>query len=238
MQVIPAIDLLGEDAVRLERGAFDRVLFRQPLERFFERVLSTDPPLVHVVDLEGAREGALREDILERCVRVAGDVPVQFSGGLRSLASAERAIELGAQRVIVGTALWQSPEMLPTFADLLQERLVAALDVRDGYVAVKGWVDSSGVSLDDALERCVRAGVIRLHVTAIERDGTMQGPDLALYERAVASGLAVVAAGGVRDDGDLADLEAVGCEGAVMGLGYLRRLGLTLGDLQEEIDTK
>jgi len=238
MQVIPAIDLLGEDAVRLERGAFDRVLFRQPLELFFERVLATGPPLVHVVDLQGARDGALREAILERCVKFARDVPLQFSGGLRSLESAQRAIDLGARRVIVGTALWRRPEALATYARALTERLVAALDVREGYVAVRGWVDSSGISLDDALKRCVEAGVTRLHVTAIERDGTMQGPDLALYERAVASGLAVVAAGGVRDDSDLAALEALGCEGAVMGLGYLPRLGLTLEELQGEDETK
>ncbi|HUY42472.1 MAG TPA: HisA/HisF-related TIM barrel protein [Acidimicrobiales bacterium] len=238
MQVIPAIDLLGEDAVRLERGAFDRVLFRQPLERFFERVLATSPPLVHVVDLQGARDGALREAILARCVKCAGDVAVQYSGGLRSLENAQRAIELGARRVIVGTALWQRPEAMAIYASALQDRLVAALDVRDGYLAVRGWIDSSGVSLDDALKRCVEAGVSRLHVTAIERDGTMRGPDLVLYERAVASGLAVIAAGGVRDDDDLAALEALGCEGAVMGLGYLQRLGLTLEEMQGETHAK
>lgn len=232
MQLLPALDLLGEDAVRLERGEFDRVLFRQPLEAFLDRVLATNPPLVHVVDLQGARDGALREEILARCVRRAGSTPLQFSGGLRDVDTARRALDLGASRVIVGTALWQSADALERFVGALGEQLVAALDVRDGRVAVRGWVDSSGVDVDEALARCRDARVARLHVTAIDRDGTMAGPDLALYERAVASGVAVVAAGGVRDDADLAALAAIGCEGAVMGLGYLARLGLTLDELQ------
>ena len=101
-----------------------------------------------------------------------------------------------------------------------------ALDVRDGRIAVRGWTASSGLDLDEALARCRSAGVERLHVTAIDRDGTMRGPDLALYEKACASGMAVIAAGGIRDDDDVDALAAIGCEAAVMGLGYLTRLGL------------
>lgn len=230
MQVLPAIDLLGDDAVRLERGAFDRVLFRYPLEAFLDLILTTSPPMIHVVDLQGARDGTLRDDILQRCVARASTTPVQYSGGLRTLDDAERALELGAARVIVGTALWQRDDAITTFVDALGERLVAALDVRDGVIAVRGWVNASAFTLERALERCVSAGVSRLHVTAIERDGTLQGPDLALYERVVASGLLVVAAGGVRDEDDLGALEALGCEAAVMGVGYLARLGLNLSD--------
>jgi phosphoribosylformimino-5-aminoimidazole carboxamide ribotide isomerase len=95
-------------------------------------------------------------------------------------------------------------------------------------LAVRGWLASSGLSVEDALERCTSAGVSRLHVTAIARDGTMQGPDLALYQQVCASGMAVVAAGGVRNDADVEALERVGCEGAVMGVGFLARLGITL----------
>lgn len=232
MQVIPAIDLLGTDAVRLERGDFDRVLFRQDLEEFLARVVATHPPLVHVVDLQGARDGQLRREILERCVTGAGGVPVQYSGGLRSVADARAALDAGATRVIVGTSLWRDESALANFVAELDVRLVAALDVRDGRIAVRGWSDSAGLSFADALSRCVAAGVTRIHVTAIDRDGTLAGPDLSLYERAVTSGLAVVAAGGVRDDRDVAQLERVGCEAAIMGVGYLPRLGLSLDELR------
>ncbi len=230
MQVIPAIDLLGGAAVRLDQGSYDRVLFRHDLDDYFRRMRQTTPSLIHVVDLDGAREGRMDEALVQRCVTLAEGTPVQVSGGLRGVEVARRALELGAARVIIGSAAWASPEALAAFARALGPRLVVALDVREGRIAVRGWTATEALSVDEALTRCARAGVIRLHVTAIERDGTMSGPDLALYERACASGLAVIAAGGVRDDGDLAHLEDVGCEAAVMGVGYLARLGLRLPD--------
>lgn len=228
MQLIPAIDLLGDFAVRLEQGDYDRVLFRQPLDEFFSRVVATQPDLIHVVDLQGARDGALRTEVIARCVHLAGDIPLQVSGGIRSLESAQSVLDAGARRVILGTALWNESDALSTYVDALGDRLVAALDVRDGVLAVRGWLASTQLEVDDAVRRCRDAGVTRLHVTAIARDGTMSGPDLELYSRVCASGLKVVAAGGVRNDDDLADLEAVGCEAAVMGVGFLARLGITL----------
>ena len=227
MQLIPAIDLLGDFAVRLEQGDYDRVLFRQPLDEFFSRVVATQPALIHVVDLQGARDGALRTEVIARCARLAGTIPLQVSGGIRSLDAATSVLAAGAHRVILGTALWDDSDALATYVDALGDRLVAALDVRDGVLAVRGWLSSTHLSVDDAVRRCQEAGVTRLHVTAIARDGTMGGPDLELYSRVCASGLKVVAAGGVRNDEDLANLEAVGCEAAVMGLGFLARLGIT-----------
>jgi phosphoribosylformimino-5-aminoimidazole carboxamide ribotide isomerase len=227
MQVIPALDLLGDFAVRLEQGDFDRVLFRQPIEEFMGRLVATDPPMIHLVDLQGARDGELRAAVIERCRALAGATPLQVSGGIRSIPSAQRALDAGAARVIVGTAVWASDDALDEFVAALGERLVVAIDVRDGALSVRGWKSSAGVSVDEALSRCADAAVTRVHVTAIERDGTMRGPDLALYEKACASGVAVVAAGGVRDDADVAALAAVGCEAAVMGVGYLARLGLS-----------
>jgi phosphoribosylformimino-5-aminoimidazole carboxamide ribotide isomerase len=226
MQVIPALDLLGDDAVRLEQGNFDRVIFRQPIEEFMSRIVATAPPLIHIVDLQGARDGALRSDVVLRCAAVADGIPLQVSGGIRSIEAARAALDAGASRVIVGTAAWESDDALTLFARTFGEQLLVALDVADGRIAVRGWTATSGLDVEDALSRCLDAGVVRLHVTAIERDGTMRGPDLALYQTACASGIAVVAAGGIRDDDDVNALAEIGCEAAVMGLGYLRRLGL------------
>lgn len=228
MQVFPALDLLGDDAVRLEQGDFDRVIFRQPIDEFMARIVATEPPLIHIVDLQGARDGALRLDVVERCRALADGVPLQVSGGIRSLAAARSALDAGASRVIVGTAVWESPGALEEFARTFGEQLLVALDVRDGRIATHGWRESSALDFDDALERCREAGIARLHVTAIDRDGTMRGPDLELYRTACASDIAVVAAGGVRDQGDVDALAAIGCEAAIMGLGYLPRLGLRL----------
>ena len=228
MQVLPALDLLGDDAVRLEQGDFDRVIFRQPIEEFMARIVATEPPLIHIVDLQGARDGALRLDVVQRCVAVARGIPLQVSGGIRSIDAAHDALDAGAARVIVGTAVWASFDALELFARTLGPQLLVALDVRNGRIATHGWTESSDLDVDAALRLCREAGVARLHVTAIDRDGTMRGPDLALYRTACASGIAVVAAGGVRDDHDVDDLAEIGCEAAVMGLGYLPRLGLQL----------
>jgi phosphoribosylformimino-5-aminoimidazole carboxamide ribotide isomerase len=228
MQVLPALDLLGDDAVRLEQGDFERVIFRQPIEDFMARIVATEPPLIHIVDLQGARDGALRLDVVQRCVAVSDGIPLQVSGGIRSLDAVRAALDAGATRVIVGTAVWEDYDALALFARTFEQQLLVALDVRDGRIATRGWTESSGFDVDQALTLCREAGVARLHVTAIDRDGTLRGPDLALYRQVCASGIAVVAAGGVRDDRDLDALAAIGCEAAVMGLGYLPRLGVQL----------
>jgi phosphoribosylformimino-5-aminoimidazole carboxamide ribotide isomerase len=228
MQIIPALDLLGDDAVRLEQGDFDRVLFRQPIESFMQRIVATEPPLIHIVDLQGARDGAIRSDVIARCARVAGSIPLQVSGGIRSTEAAHQALTAGAARVIIGTAVWADESSLREFVVSLGEQLVVAIDVRNGKLEVRGWTESSGLDVDSALNRCADAGVTRLHVTAIDRDGTMRGPDVGLYEHVCQSGIKVIAAGGVRDGRDLDALSSTGCEAAVMGVGYLARLGIGL----------
>lgn len=220
MQIIPALDLLGTDAVRLERGDYDRVLFREPLEAYLARIVASNPPLIHVVDLQGARDGAVRPQVLARCLDNCGGIPLQASGGLRTVEAARLVLEAGVARVIVGTAAWETRGGLADFHRALGEQLVVALDVRDGRLAVRGWRSASEHTFEDALAACRDVGIARLHVTAIDRDGTMSGPDLALYETACASGIPVIAAGGIRHGDDLAALEAIGCEGAIMGVGY------------------
>ncbi len=228
MQVLPAVDLLGDYAVRLEQGDYERVLFQRPIEDFMERIVATSPALIHIVDLQGARDGALRSDVVRRCVDLANTIPLQVSGGIRSVASAKAALDAGASRVIVGTSAWEHESSLDTYVGALGDQLVVALDVRDGVLSVRGWRSDAGIGVDEALDRCAKSGVTRLHVTAIERDGTMNGPDIALYERVCASGMLIVAAGGVRGDDDVAALAEVGCEACVMGMGYLARLGLAM----------
>jgi phosphoribosylformimino-5-aminoimidazole carboxamide ribotide isomerase len=220
MQVIPAVDLVGANATRLEQGDFNRALFERPAEAYVAEVAATRPPLIHLVDLDGARTGEFRPDVIAACLRAAGPVPVQVSGGVRDVERARALIELGAARVLIGTAAFAERELLDEFVNALGERLAVTIDVRDGLVKVAGWLESTMLTVDDAATRCVDAGVARVLGTSIARDGTGAGPDLDLYRTLCAHPLKVIAAGGVRDRDDVDALAAIGCEGAVTGRAF------------------
>jgi phosphoribosylformimino-5-aminoimidazole carboxamide ribotide isomerase len=221
-QVIPAVDLLGDEAVRLHQGDYDQVTVREAdPAALVARFAAAGAELVHVVDLDGARSGRLRPELIGGLVRAAAPARVQASGGIRSVADAQALLDAGAARVIVGTAAFAEEDALARFASALGEALVVAIDCRGGKIAVRGW-ESEGLDVDDALDRCAAAGVVRLHCTAIDRDGTLAGPDLALLRRVVErSSSRVVAAGGISSVDDLDAVAATGCVGAVVGRALL-----------------
>jgi phosphoribosylformimino-5-aminoimidazole carboxamide ribotide isomerase len=237
MQMIPAVDVLGQDAVRLAQGDYERVLFRVPLAPYVRQVIeATHPTLLHVVDLQGARDGAFRPELLPLLGPVTGGVRLQLSGGVRTITQARALLDAGASRIIMGTAAFAHPDAMAGLVDALGAALVVALDVKDGRVASHGWTSATDWNVTDALAHCQQSGVTRLHVTAVARDGSMTGPDLDLYREVCAAGFAVVAAGGVRDDADLAALERLGCEAAVMGTALAQRLGVVM-DLESPEST-
>jgi phosphoribosylformimino-5-aminoimidazole carboxamide ribotide isomerase len=221
-QVLPAVDLLGDAAVRLEQGDFGRVAVRAEPEELVRRFAAAGARLIHVVDLDGARRGLIRTDVIGRLAEAAAPAKVQASGGIRSLADAEQLLAAGAARVVVGTAAVAEPEALEQFVAQLGDRLVVAIDVRGGRVAARGWLDDTGLEAADVARRCADAGVSRILCTAIERDGMLGGPDLDLLREVwEASRLRVLAAGGIRSEADLAAVAAVGCAGAVVGRALL-----------------
>src|SRR6267142_1731103 len=190
IEVIPAVDVLGRGAVRLERGDYDSVVERagDPVA-LARRWLDAGARRIHLVDLDGARSGRVRPELVRAVAEIG--VPVQASGGIRSLDDARTLLDAGADRVVVGTAAW--PDPAPWFE--LGDALVLALDVRDGEVRAAGWTVGTGLRYEDAL---ARAGRRRLLVTAIDRDGTLAGPDVGLVRQAVEAGGRVLAAGGIR----------------------------------------
>jgi phosphoribosylformimino-5-aminoimidazole carboxamide ribotide isomerase len=214
IEVIPAVDVLGAGAVRLRQGSYDDVVERagDPLE--LAGVFSeAGAKRIHLVDLDGARSGRVRPGLVRSVARRIRPALLQASGGIRSLADARTLLDAGADRVVVGTAAF--PDPAPWTG--LGERLVVALDVRDGQVRAAGWTAETGLTLEDALRCCSEAGVARVLATAIDRDGTLAGPDLDLVRRVAGSGLRVLAAAGVRSPDDIAALAGAGAEGAVVG---------------------
>jgi phosphoribosylformimino-5-aminoimidazole carboxamide ribotide isomerase len=229
--VIPAVDLVGEEAVRLEQGEFDRVVAREPdPTEYVRRLVGAGARLVHVVDLDGARSGHPRPDLVRRLVDAAAPAAVQASGGVRSLDDAQRLLDAGASRIVVGTAAFAEPDALEGYVSAFGDRLVVAVDVRRGRVAVRGWQRQTDLTAEEAAGRCSAAGVSRLLCTAVERDGTLGGPDLDLLRTVrERSGLPVLAAGGVRSREDLDAIEETGCEGAIVGRALLEaRLPLAI----------
>jgi phosphoribosylformimino-5-aminoimidazole carboxamide ribotide isomerase len=218
VQVIPAIDLLGRQAVRLEQGDYARVTGYGAPTELAARFAAAGARWIHVVDLDGARAGLIRPVVVSALVHASSPAAVQASGGVRSVADAEALVRAGASRVVVGTAAWT---LLDELVAALGERLVVALDVRDGVVRTRGWTESA-LELDDAIGRCVASGVPRLLCTAIECDGTLGGPDVELVRRVVErSALPVLAAGGIRSEADIDALEHAGAEGAIVGRALL-----------------
>jgi phosphoribosylformimino-5-aminoimidazole carboxamide ribotide isomerase len=215
IEVIPAVDVLGNEAVRLNRGRYDDVIERagEPVA-LAARLLESGAQRIHLVDLDGARSGGLRVDLVRRIAALGA--PVQASGGIRSMADAHALLAAGADRVVVGTAAWPDPS--PWFE--LGDALVLAVDVKDGELRVAGWRDHAQLRFSEALARAADARVL---VTAIDRDGTLGGPDLDLVAEAADAGLRVVAAGGVRSPGDINSLAEAGAEAAVVGRALLAR---------------
>jgi phosphoribosylformimino-5-aminoimidazole carboxamide ribotide isomerase len=220
IEVIPAVDVLGEGAVRLRVGAYDDVVERAgdpvSLARTFAEAGARR---IHLVDLDGARSGRVRPDLVRAVAAAVAPAELQASGGIRSLDDARTLLDAGAGRVVVGTAAFPDPA---PWVDL-GEQLVVALDVRDGQVRTAGWTEAAGLTTAEAVERCRAAGVTRVLCTAIDRDGTLAGPDLELVEQVSATGLRVLAAGGVRSPADIDALAGVGAEAAVVGRALLRQ---------------
>ena len=220
MEVIPAIDLRAGRCVRLYQGDYDRetVFSDDPVE-VASRWASLGARRLHVVDLDGAREGESANLEVVRAIASAVSAPVQVGGGIRSAEAAQTALDAGAQRVIVGTAAVRDPDLAPGLcATMGAERVVVSVDARDGYVAVHGWTEGSDTRASALVRRMEGRGVRRFMYTDIARDGTLEGPNFAAIERLLGeTGARLIAAGGVSSVADLLRLRDTGVEGAIVG---------------------
>lgn len=209
MILYPAIDILGGKAVRLTKGDFDaqKIYEQDPLSAAAAWVADGADHL-HVVDLDGAREGAPRN--LENLRRISTElgVPVQYGGGLRSLQAVDGALEAGAERAILGTAAFTEPDLLEAALARWPGRVVVSVDVRGGEVATAGWTQSTGMGAGDVIGELAARGAHDLVYTDVDRDGMLQGPDLASFATLLAGAAParLIYSGGI---GYLRDLEAL-----------------------------
>ncbi len=216
-----AIDLAGGKAVRLLRGerAAARVVAEDPLGLALH-LAAEGAPFLHLVDLDAAFGDGDNGRIVTAILGAVG-CPVQVGGGVRDRSRFARLREAGASRVVLGTAALRDPELLAWSLDEARDGVVVAADGRGGRVAASGWREDGGVAVGEFARRMRAAGVAHLLVTAVERDGTGDGPDHAVLREALAEfGPGVIASGGVGsvdDVRDLAPLARRGLAGVVVG---------------------
>ena len=223
MIVIPAIDLRGGRAVRLVRGnPSEETAYADDPVGVAERFQEEGARRLHVVDLDAALdEGSNTDAVKAICHAVA--IPVQVGGGLRSLEAIASMLETGAARAILGTAAAADPAFVTRAVEEFAEHVVVGVDVRAGRLMVRGWTEE-GPLLEEALTALDEAGAPRYLVTSIARDGTLEGPDVALYGRVLKlTDRPVIASGGVRDADDVWALRDLGCEAAVTGKALYER---------------
>jgi len=232
--ILPAIDLRGGRVVRLRQGDFDReIVYEADPVIVATRFAEAGARCLHVVDLDGARTGTPGHSAaIAAIVRAVGErTRVEVAGGLRNEPAVAQALEAGAARVVVGTAALHDRAFAGRLVDAHgAARIAVAIDVRDRRAVGHGWgIDALGLDAVDAIERLADVGVSTFEVTAIERDGLLEGPNLELYQGLVRIDRgAIIASGGITSVGDLQAVRDIGCIGAIIGRAiYEGRLDVT-----------
>ena len=235
MLIFPAIDLYEGKAVRLYKGDYSRMtVYSEDPVSVARGFVRSGARQIHMVDLAGARDGGMPNLGVVRAVAEATGAFIELGGGIRDMESVERALAAGVSRVILGTAAVSDPAFLEAAVARFGGKIAAGCDLKDGRVAVKGWVETSDVTADDFFARMEALGVDNVICTDIARDGAMRGANDALYSEIMARHprVALTASGGVSSMEDVRRLRALGLYGAIIGKAYYTG-GISLAEAVE-----
>ena len=222
MILVPAIDLFEKKAVRLYKGDYANmtVYSENPIEiaRDFE---ACGCRYIHMVDLEGAKDGATPNLSIVEQVAQETALFVEIGGGIRTMETVERYLLAGVSRVILGTAAVNDEAFLKAAVSKFGEKIAVGADVKDGYIAIKGWLEKSAVTLDAFLQKMEAIGVKNIICTDISKDGAMRGTNLALYRQLSQKyKMDITASGGVSTLEDIRQLRQMDLYGAIIGKAY------------------
>ena len=222
MKIFPAIDLFGGQAVRLYKGDYDQMTVYDPeplnTVRKFEAAGATN---LHLVDLEGAKTGQTTNlPTIEKLAANTG-LFIEVGGGIRNMDTVRRYLEAGASRVILGTAAVTDPDFLAAAVAAYGDKIAVGADLKDGKVAIKGWLETSQEGWEAFFDKMQALGVSTIICTDISKDGAMQGPNRELYKfLAQKYTMNIIASGGVSSLEDIQALKAAGVHGAIIGKAY------------------
>lgn len=218
MRIIPAIDVMGGSVVRLVKGnAEEKIVYGSDPAEMAKKWEAAGADMLHVVDLDAAFGAGSNSEAIAKLVS-AVRVPVQVAGGIRTVEAAKEALEKAA-RVVIGTMAYSDPEAVRKLAKKHAGRIVISIDQAGGKVMVKGWKESAGVKVEDAISQFLAMGIEDFLLTSIERDGTLEGPDVMTLAQAVAfNGKArIIASGGIASVEDVVRMKSVGCSAVILG---------------------
>ena len=222
MNIFPAIDLFGGAAVRLYKGDYNNmtVYDRDPL-RVAKAFAACGASYLHIVDLEGAKQGEIRSfDIVRKIAETTG-LNIEIGGGIRTEEAICRYLDAGVDYVILGTAAVNNRDFLSDMAEKYSDHLAVGIDILDGNVAVKGWTERTDVSCDDMFSLITSLGISRVICTDISKDGAMQGTNRQLYASLSEKySVNIVASGGVSSLDDIRALQDMNLFGAIVGKAY------------------
>ena len=238
MQIFPAIDLSGGQVVRLYQGDYDRMtVYGQDPCATARDFLAAGARHLHVVDLDGAKDGTLANQASIAAIARQGGLFIEVGGGIRTEDRIRRYLDLGVNRCILGTVAVKDFAFTARMAEKYGSQIAVGVDARDGFVAVNGWKELSAERSVDFCRRLHEAGVRTVIYTDISRDGAEQGTNLAVYRQlSEISGLDITASGGVSSLEELRELEAIGVRAAILGKAlYTGRLDLKT--VMEEVGT-
>ena len=222
MILFPAIDLVGGKAVRLYKGDYDQmtVYSDNPAEIALD-FKSCGAQAIHIVDLEGAKDGGMPNFDAVLAIKKASGLFCEIGGGIRSMEIVEKYLDAGIDRVILGTAAIEDEDFLKKAVEKYGERIAVGADIREGFIAVKGWLERSAVTADEFFEKMQNLGVKTIICTDISRDGAMNGTNLSLYRTMNRRyQVDVTASGGVSSMDDVLALNEMGMYGAIIGKAY------------------
>ena len=222
MNIFPAIDLYDKKAVRLYKGNYEEmtVYSENPIEIAYD-FESKGAKFIHMVDLEGAKNGTTPNIEIVKEVATKTSLFVEIGGGIRNIETVEKYLNAGVSRVILGTSAVTDEDFLKDAVSKYQEKIAVGADVKDGYIAIKGWIEKSQYSLDEFLSKMQKLGVKTVICTDISKDGAMKGTNLALYkELSEKYSLDIVASGGVSTIDDIKALREMNLYGAIIGKAY------------------
>ncbi|MDP8888106.1 MAG: 1-(5-phosphoribosyl)-5-[(5-phosphoribosylamino)methylideneamino] imidazole-4-carboxamide isomerase [Thermoproteota archaeon] len=215
MKVIAAVDIMSGSVVRLVRGnPDDRVEYSNDPVETARKWETVGADMLHIVDLDAAFSTGSNSELIAK-ISQAVRIPLQIAGGIRSLEKAEEMLSM-ASRVVIGTMAYREPKAIRKLVKKNADRVTISVDQMDGMVMVKGWKESTGTTVADAISQFIAIGVDEFLLTSIDRDGTLQGPDIKTLADAAVSAR-IIASGGIASIEDVIKIRSAGCSSVIIG---------------------